>query len=87
MTLRLYADHKGLPLERVSVRLKHSRIHAQDCENCETREGRVDRIDRVLTLTGALDAGQRQRLLEIADKCPVHRTLTSEIDIRTVEQT
>jgi putative redox protein len=87
MTLRLYADHKGLPLERVSVRLKHSRIHAQDCANCETREGRVDRIDRVLTLTGALDAAQRQRLLEIADKCPVHRTLTSEIDIRTVEQT
>jgi putative redox protein len=87
MTLRLYADHKGLPLERVSVRLKHSRIHAQDCENCETREGRVDRIDRVLTLTGALDAAQRQRLLEIADKCPVHRTLTSEIEIRTVEQT
>ncbi len=87
MTLRLYADHKGLPLERVSVQLKHSRIHAQDCENCETKEGRVDRIDRVLTLTGNLDAEQRQRLLEIADKCPVHRTLTSEIDIRTVEQT
>ncbi len=85
MTLRLYADHKGLPLERVSVALKHSRIHAIDCETCETKEGKIDRIDRVLTLTGNLDAEQRKRLLEIADKCPVHRTLTSEIDIRTVE--
>ena len=85
MTLRLYADRKGLPLERVSVALKHSRIHAADCETCETKEGMVDRIDRVLTLTGDLDGEQRQRLLEIADKCPVHRTLTSEIDIRTVE--
>jgi uncharacterized OsmC-like protein/alpha-beta hydrolase superfamily lysophospholipase len=83
MTLRLYADHKGLPLDRVSVALKHSRIHAADCETCETKEGKVDRIDRVLTLTGNLDAEQRKRLLEIADKCPVHRTLTSEIDIRT----
>jgi putative redox protein len=85
MTLRLYADHKGLPLERVSVALRHSRIHAKDCETCETRDGKVDRIDRVLTLTGNLDAEQRKRLLEIADKCPVHRTLTSEIDIRTME--
>ena len=85
MTLRLYADHKGLPLERVSVALKHSRIHAADCETCETKEGKVDRIERVLTLTGDLDAEQRQRLLEIADKCPVHRTLTSEIDVRTAE--
>jgi uncharacterized OsmC-like protein/pimeloyl-ACP methyl ester carboxylesterase len=85
MTLRLYADHKGLPLDRVSVALKHSRIHAADCETCETKEGKVDRIDRILTLTGDLDAEQRKRLLEIADKCPVHRTLTSEIDIRTAE--
>jgi putative redox protein len=85
MTLRLYADRKGLPLERVSVALKHSRIHAADCETCETREGKVDRIDRVLSLTGPLDAEQRKRLLEIADKCPVHRTLTSEIDIRTMD--
>jgi putative redox protein len=85
MTLRLYADHKSVPLERVSVALKHSRIHASDCEDCETREGKIDRIDRVLTLTGDLSAEQRKRLLEIADKCPVHRTLTSEIDIRTVE--
>jgi putative redox protein len=86
MTLRLYAEHKGLPLERVSVALKHSRIHAADCETCETKEGKIDRIDRVLTLTGNLDAEQRKRLLEIADKCPVHRTLTSEIDIRTMER-
>jgi uncharacterized OsmC-like protein/alpha-beta hydrolase superfamily lysophospholipase len=85
MTLRLYADQKGLPLQHVSVALKHSRIHAADCETCETKEGRVDRIDRVLTLTGNLDTAQRKRLLEIADKCPVHRTLTSEIDIRTTE--
>jgi putative redox protein len=83
MTLRLYADHKALPLERVSVQLKHSRIHAQDCEECETREGKVDRIERVLTLTGNLDADQRKRLLDIADKCPVHRTLHSEIKVRT----
>jgi putative redox protein len=87
MTLRLYADHKGLPLERVSVQLKHSRIHAQDCEECETKEGKVDRIDRVLTLTGNLDADQRRKLLEIADKCPVHRTLHSEINVRTTEKT
>lgn len=85
MTLRLYANHKGLPLERVSVALKHSRIHAADCETCETKEGKVDRIERVLTLTGNLDAEQRKRFLEIANKCPVHRTLTSEIDIRTTE--
>lgn len=85
MTLRLYADHKGLPLERVSVALKHSRIHAADCETCETKEGKVDRIERVLTLTGELDADHRKRLLEIADKCPVHRTLMSEIDIRTID--
>jgi uncharacterized OsmC-like protein/alpha-beta hydrolase superfamily lysophospholipase len=86
MTLRLYAERKALPLERVTVRLNHSRIHAVDCEDCETKEGMLDRIDRAITLRGALDAEQRQRLLEIADKCPVHRTLTSEIDIRTVEQ-
>ena len=86
MTLRLYAERKALPLERVTVRLDHSRIHAADCADCETKEGMLDRIDRAITLRGALDAEQRRRLLEIADKCPVHRTLTSEIDIRTVEQ-
>jgi putative redox protein len=86
MTLRLYADNKKLPLERVLVRLTHNRIHAVDCLNCETKEGMVDRIDRNITLEGALGADERKRLMEIADKCPVHRTLESEIEIRTVEQ-
>lgn len=86
MTLRLYAERKALSLDRVTVRLAHSRIHAADCENCETKEGMLDRIDRSITLAGDLDEEQRKRLLEIADKCPVHRMLTSEIDIRTVEE-
>jgi putative redox protein len=86
MTLRLYADHKKLSLERVSVRLTHNKIHAEDCLNCETKEGMVDRIDRSITMEGPLDAEQRKRLLEIADKCPVHRTLESEIEIRTFGQ-
>jgi uncharacterized OsmC-like protein/alpha-beta hydrolase superfamily lysophospholipase len=86
MTLRMYADHKKLPLERVSVRLTHNKIHAEDCEHCETKEGMVDRIDRNITIEGPLDAEQRKRLMEIADKCPVHRTLESEIDIRTFER-
>jgi uncharacterized OsmC-like protein/alpha-beta hydrolase superfamily lysophospholipase len=86
MTLRLYAERKALPLDRVSVALKHEKIHAADCEACETKVGMIDRIDRAITLTGALDAEQRAKLLEIADKCPVHRTLGAEIDIRTVEQ-
>ena len=86
MTLRLYAEQKKLPLDRVSVRLSHNKIHAQDCASCETKEGMIDRIDRSITLEGDLDDAQRQRLMEIADKCPVHRTLKSEIDIRTVEK-
>ena len=86
MTLRLYAERKALPLDEVTVRLTHSKIHAADCETCETKEGMLDRIDRAITLSGNLDETQRARLLEIADKCPVHRTLTSEIDIRTTEQ-
>ena len=86
MTLRLHAERKALALESVTVRLNHSRIHATDCADCETKEGMLDRIERAITLRGTLDAEQRLRLLEIADKCPVHRTLTSEIDIRTVEQ-
>lgn len=86
MTLRLYADQKKLPLERVSVTLSHAKIHAQDCAECETKEGKIDRIERVLTLSGNLSDEQRARLLEIADKCPVHRTLTSEVNIRTREQ-
>lgn len=86
MTLRLYAERKALPLEEVTVALDHSKIHAVDCAECETKEGMIDRIERAITLLGKLDADQRQRLMEIADKCPVHRTLTSEIDIRTVER-
>jgi len=86
MTLRLYADNKKLPLDRVTVRLAHNKIHAADCANCETKEGMVDRIDRIITLEGTLDAEQRKRLMEIADKCPVHRTLKSEIEIRTFER-
>jgi uncharacterized OsmC-like protein/alpha-beta hydrolase superfamily lysophospholipase len=85
MTLRLYADRKQLPLKRAVVRLQHNKIHAADCADCETKEGMVDHIERVITLEGDLDAEQRARLMEIADKCPVHRTLESEIDIHTVE--
>jgi putative redox protein len=83
MTLALYARRKQWPLEAVTVNLRHSRIHAADCASCETKEGHLDRIDRELELAGALTDEQRARLLEIADKCPVHRALTSEIHIRT----
>jgi uncharacterized OsmC-like protein len=83
MTVALYARRKGWPLEGVTVRLRHSRIHAADCEECETREGFVDRIERDITFAGPLSEEQQARLLEIAGRCPVHRTLTSEINIRT----
>jgi uncharacterized OsmC-like protein/alpha/beta superfamily hydrolase len=83
MTMRMYADRKSLPLDRVTVTLKHSKIHAKDCAECETREGMLDQIDREIRIEGALDADQRARLMEIADKCPVHRTLHSEIRIVT----
>lgn len=84
MTLRLYADHKGWPLKKTSVELTHAKIHARDCAECETKEGMLSRIERHITLEGPLSEEQRQRLLAIANKCPVHRTLTSEIVIRTV---
>lgn len=84
MTIAMYARRKQWPLEAVTVTLRHSRIHAADCESCETKEGRLDRIDGEIALVGPLQQEQRTRLLEIAVKCPVHRTLTSEIDIRTV---
>jgi uncharacterized OsmC-like protein len=83
MTLRLYADRKSLPLERTTVTLSHSKIHAEDCAECETRDGMLDQIDLVIAMEGNLDPEQRKRLMEIADKCPVHRTLTSEIRIVT----
>ena len=83
MTIGLYARRKSWPLESVTVRLRHSRVYAADCAECETKEGSIDRIDRDIELTGDLSVEQRTRLLEIASRCPVHRTLTSEIDIRT----
>lgn len=83
MTMRLYADRKSLPLDRVTVTLKHSKIYAKDCAECETREGMLDQIERDIAVDGALDAEQRKKLMEIADKCPVHRTLSSEIRIVT----
>jgi uncharacterized OsmC-like protein/fermentation-respiration switch protein FrsA (DUF1100 family) len=83
MTMRLYADRKSLPLERVTVTLTHGKIHAEDCAECETQNGMLDQIDRVIAMEGALEPEQRQRLMEIADKCPVHRTLKSEIRILT----
>ncbi len=83
MTLRMYATRKEWPLEAVTVSLRHSRIHAKDCADCETSTGQLDRVERTIRLTGALDDQQRQRLLEIADRCPVHRTLHSEVDVRT----
>ncbi len=83
MTLRMVARQKKWSLDKVSVDLTHSKIHAKDCAECETREGKVDRIERVITITGDLDAEQRQRLMEVADKCPVHRTLHSEVRVVT----
>jgi len=83
MTLRLYADRKNMALNRVAVRLRHDKIHAEDCADCENKTGQIDRITREITLVGDLDDNDRKRLLEIADKCPVHRTLESEIKIAT----
>lgn len=83
MTLRMYARQKKWPLQRASVQLSHAKIHAADCADCETREGRIDRIERRVTLEGPLDEEQRARLLEIAERCPVHRTLHSEVRIET----
>ena len=82
MTVGLYARRKQFPLENITVSLRHSRIYANDCEECETKEGMLDRIDVEVELTGSLSAEQRAKLMEIATKCPVHRTLTSEINIR-----
>ena len=83
MTMRMYAERKSLPLERVTVTLSHNKIHAEDCAECETKVGMLDQFDRVIAMEGPLDAEQRKKLMEIADKCPVHRTLTSEIHIVT----
>ena len=82
MTIGLYARRKQIPLENITVSLRHSRIYAKDCEECETRDGLLDRIDVEIDLTGPLSIEQHAKLMEIAGKCPVHRTLTSEINIR-----
>ena len=83
MTIALYARRKQWPLTGVTIRLRHSRVHAIDCAECETKQGLLDRIEREVVLDGDLTEEQRTRALEIADRCPVHRTLTSEINIRT----
>jgi len=83
MTVGMYARRKSWPLEEVTVHLRHSKIHATDCDECETKEGMLDRIERDIHFAGPLTEEQRSKLLEIANKCPVHRTLTSEIDIVT----
>lgn len=82
MSVGLYARRKNLPLQTIKVSLSHSRIYAKDCEECETKEGMLDRIDVEVELTGSLSTEQHAKLMEIAAKCPVHRTLTSEINIR-----
>jgi putative redox protein len=81
MTVRMYADRKDWPVTRVSVTLRHNKSHAEDCADCETRDGKVDQIERALLFEGDLSPEQKSRLLEIADKCPVHRTLHSEVNI------
>lgn len=81
MTINMYAQRKGIPLKGVRVALEHRKIHAEDCIDCETKKGKVDRIEKSIELEGALDDAQKVRLLEIADRCPVHRTLLSEISI------
>ncbi len=83
MTIRLYANRKGWKLDRASVVVRHNKVHAADCEECETQDGKVDVFERNITLEGGLDDDQKQRILEIADKCPVHRTLHSEVRVRT----
>jgi putative redox protein len=83
MTVRMYADRKNIPLDHVSVRLSHERVHAEDCANCESKDGKLDVINRELTLKGDLDDDTRQKLIEIANKCPVSRTLTGTIEVHT----
>jgi len=83
MTLRMYANHKNIDLEAVEVELRHSRIHADDCATCEQQDALIDKIIRVIKLTGQLDKKQRERMLEIANQCPVHKTLKNKIVIET----
>ena len=81
MTMRMYADRKGYKLERAEVRLSHDKIHADDCERCETETGKVDRIKTEISISGELSEAERQQIFEIAERCPVHRTITGEIVI------
>jgi putative redox protein len=83
MTIGLYARKNRWPLENITISLRHSKIYAVDCDTCETKEGRLDRIERDIHLTGSLTDQQRAKLMAIADRCPVHQTLTSEINIKT----
>ena len=81
MTLRMYANRKGLEIDEIKVQLLHSRIHANDCEACEDQKALVDRIERLITIKGNLTQAQRDRMLQIADMCPVHRTLMNQKEI------
>jgi putative redox protein len=83
MTLRLYAERKDLDLEAITVRVRHGKVHAKDCTDCESASGHIDEFRRELEFDGNLDDAERQRLLEIAEKCPVHRTLHAEVKVRT----
>lgn len=83
MTIRMYAERKKLPLDNVRVRLSHQKVHAQDCMDCESKDGKIDEIVREIFLDGELTGEQREALLDIANRCPVHRTLTSEIKVRS----
>ena len=83
ITLRMYAEHKQWDLGEITVRLRHEKIHAEDCRDCEKKTGRIDRIEREIDFTGDLTEEQRTRLLYIADRCPVHKTLKEEIVIAT----
>ena len=82
MTLQMYARRKEWPLEKVEVSLRHTRIHAEDCEDCKPNEGKIERIERYISLTGPLTEEQRARLFEIAKRCPVHKTLTNEVSVK-----
>ena len=82
MTIMMYARRKGWPVEGIQVKLNHEKIHAQDCDECDTQEGKLDQITKTIFLRGDLTQEQKERLLEIADRCPVNRTLTTECRVR-----